>query len=196
MTAVPPGHETDPIRRAIIAAMNRLLAGSPHRSNGRLNVSQLAIEAGVKRWHLTHQHPDLKDLFQAKAATQDSRRATHLRSADAFEDLRRKHAELQEHCRFLEARLQTYATVLNLLAMENAALHSKDTEAGKVRFLPPPAAAGLPPSSRRPPRGLLDTDPAPSACASRPAPSSPRRRAARSGSGPAPDPPAGTAAQR
>ena len=141
MTAVPLGHETDPIRRAIIAAVNRLLAGTPHRSNGRLNVSQLAIEADVKRWHLTHQHPDLKDLFQAHVAKQESRRATHLRAADAFEDLKRKHAELQEHCRYLEARLQTYATVVNLLAIENAALNGKDTEAGNVRFLPPPAAA-------------------------------------------------------
>jgi hypothetical protein len=144
VTAVPLGHETDPIRRAIIAAMNRLLGGTPHRSNGRLNVSQLAIEANVKRWHLTHQHPDLRDLFQAQVARQESRRATHLRSADAIEDLRRKHADLQEHCRFLEARLQTYAAVLNMLAMENAALRDKDTDVGKVRFLPPPPAADLP----------------------------------------------------
>jgi len=144
MTAVPRGHETDPNRRAIIAAMNRLLAGAPHRSNGRLNVSQLAIEANVKRWHLTHQHPDLKDLSQAQVAKQESRRATHLRSADAFEDLQRKHAELQEHSRILEARLQTYANVLNLLAMENAALSGRDAEAGNLRFLPAPPAASLP----------------------------------------------------
>jgi hypothetical protein len=144
MTAVAFGHETDPIRRAIIAAMNRLLAATPHRSNGRLNVSQLAIEADVKRWHLTHQHPDLKDLFQAEVAKQESRRATHLRSADALEDLQRKYAELQEQCRLLEARLQTYATVLNLLAMENAALSSRDAEAGNLRFLPTPTAASMP----------------------------------------------------
>jgi hypothetical protein len=143
MTAVPLGRETDPIRRAIVAAMNRLLAGTPQRSNGKLNVSQLAIEAAVKRWHLTHQHPDLKDLFQAQVAKQESKRATHLRSADAFEDLQRKHADLLEHCRILEARLQTYATAVNLLAMENAALRDEDTDVAKVRFLPPPAAAGL-----------------------------------------------------
>ncbi|MDO0909878.1 hypothetical protein QQM39_03070 [Streptomyces sp. DT2A-34] len=68
MTAVSIEHETDPVRRAIVTAINRLFAGTPQRSNGRLNVSQLAIEADVKRWHLTHQHPDLKDLFQAQAA--------------------------------------------------------------------------------------------------------------------------------
>ncbi len=32
----------------------------------RLNVSQLAIEAAVPRWHLTHQHVDLKEMFQAR----------------------------------------------------------------------------------------------------------------------------------
>ncbi|MEV5350756.1 hypothetical protein [Streptomyces achromogenes] len=48
--------DSDPVRAAILTAMDRLLAGTPLRSSGRLSVSQLAIEAGVKRWHLTHQH--------------------------------------------------------------------------------------------------------------------------------------------
>jgi hypothetical protein len=136
MTAAPFDHETDPVRRAIIAAMNRLLTGTPQCSNGRLNISQLAIEANVKRWHLTHQHPDLKDLFQTKAANLESKRAAHLSSADAFEDLKQKHAELQRHCRFLEARLQAYATAINLLALENAALSGQHGEAAKLRVLP------------------------------------------------------------
>ena len=136
MTAVPLDQEPDPVRRAIIAAMNRLLTGTSQRSNGRLNISQLAIEADVKRWHLTHQHPDLKDLFKTQVVNQESKRAAHLRSADAFEELKRKHAELQRHCRFLEARLQTYATAVNLLALENAALSGQEAEAAKVRVLP------------------------------------------------------------
>jgi hypothetical protein len=136
MTVISFDHETDPVRRGIIAAMNRLLTGTAQHSNGRLNISQLAIEADVKRWRLTHQHPDLKDLFQTQAATQESRRAAHLRSADAFEDLKQKHAELQKHCRFLEARLQTYATAINLLTSENAALSGQAVEGAKVRVLP------------------------------------------------------------
>ena len=48
-----PATETDPIRKKILAAMNRMFAGNPQRSTGRLNVSQLAIEAAVPRWHLT-----------------------------------------------------------------------------------------------------------------------------------------------
>ena len=61
--------EKDPIRQQILAAMDRLLAGEPLRSSGRLSVSQLAVEAGVGRWHLTHQHVDLKELFQARCVT-------------------------------------------------------------------------------------------------------------------------------
>ncbi|MER6126865.1 hypothetical protein ABT173_30590 [Streptomyces sp. NPDC001795] len=129
-------NETDTVRPAILAAMNRLFAGTPQRSNGRLNVSQLAIEADVKRWHLAHQHPDLKDLFQAKAAEEEGGRASPVRSADAYEALKKQHAEVQAHCRFLEERLQIYATALNLLSLEHAALAGRDTEAAKVRVLP------------------------------------------------------------
>jgi hypothetical protein len=136
MTAIPLDREADPVRRAIIAAMNRLLTGTPQRSDGRLNISQLAVEADVKRWHLTHQHTDLKDLFQTQAANQDSKRSAHLRSADAFQNLQQEHAELQKRCRYLEGRLQIYATALNLLALENAAQSGQAAEAAKVRVLP------------------------------------------------------------
>ncbi|MFF1715543.1 hypothetical protein [Streptomyces sp. NPDC058268] len=136
MTTFSIENETDPVRRAIVTAMNSLFAGQPQRSSGRLNVSQLAIEASVKRWHLTHQHPDLKDLFQAHAAREEAKRSSHARSADAFEELKKKHTDLQEHCRFLEARLQLYATALNLLSLEYAALCGREAETANVRALP------------------------------------------------------------
>ncbi|MFE3661102.1 hypothetical protein [Streptomyces sp. NPDC059165] len=136
MTKFPMDNETDPVRRSIIAAMNRLFAGTPQRSNGRLNITQLAVEADVKRWHLTHQHPDLKDAFQKQAARDEAKRADYSRSADAFGELKKKHAELQAHCRYLEARLQVYATALNLLSLEHAALTGRDADAAKIRTLP------------------------------------------------------------
>ncbi|MFF9076102.1 hypothetical protein ACF1A9_28000 [Streptomyces sp. NPDC014872] len=136
MSRFPLNGEDDPVRRAIVAAMNRLFAGTPQRSNGRLNVSQLAIEADVKRWHLTHQHPDLKDLFQAEMAKEEAKRATLTRSRDAYDELKDKHSDLQARCRDLEERLQIYATAVNLLALENAALTGRHAEASKVRVLP------------------------------------------------------------
>ncbi|AVZ75560.1 hypothetical protein SLUN_28475 [Streptomyces lunaelactis] len=136
MTVLPLDGEGDPVRREIIAAINRLLAGTPHRSNGRLNVTQLAIEADVKRWHLTHQHTDLKDRFQAEAAAAEGKRKAAAQSADAFENLKREHAELRQYCRQLESRLEIYATALNQLALEYAALSGRDADAAKVRTLP------------------------------------------------------------
>ena len=54
----------EPDERARIgAAMDRILAGAPERSNGALTVVALAIEAGVPRNALTQRHTDLKDEF-------------------------------------------------------------------------------------------------------------------------------------
>ncbi|MGV9895155.1 hypothetical protein [Streptomyces tendae] len=136
MTVLPLDDEQDPVRRDIIAAINRLLAGTPHRSNGRLNVTQLAIEAGVKRWHLTHQHTDLKDRFQAEAELAEARRTTAAQSADAYEELKLKYTELSQHCRHLESRLEIYATALSQLALELAAATGRDADAAKIRTLP------------------------------------------------------------
>ncbi|WP_143674215.1 MULTISPECIES: hypothetical protein [Streptomyces] len=51
-------------RHALRTAIQRLLAGTPTRSAGALTVVQLAAEAGVKRWIVTHKHPDLRQEFE------------------------------------------------------------------------------------------------------------------------------------
>jgi hypothetical protein len=53
-------------RAPIGAAADRLLAGTPLRSTGQLTVVQLAAQADVKRWLLTHKHRDLAQQFQAR----------------------------------------------------------------------------------------------------------------------------------
>lgn len=65
-----PTQETDPHRSAILAAADRLLAGTPLRSTGNLSVVQLAIEADVKYWVVAQRHTDLRDHFHhlARAA--------------------------------------------------------------------------------------------------------------------------------
>lgn len=136
MTVLPLDGETDPVRRDIIAAINRLFAGTPHRSAGRLNVTQLAIEADVKRWYLTHQHTDLKDQFQVEVARADAKRAAAVQITDEYEELKRQNAELRKYCRHLESRLEIYATALNQLALEHAALSGRNADAAKIRALP------------------------------------------------------------
>ncbi|WP_333737006.1 hypothetical protein [Streptomyces sp. IBSBF 2806] len=112
--------------------MGRLPAGTPLRSSGRLSVSRLAIEVGVKRWHLPHQHLDLEEHFQARAKAQDSTSEAFSRKLSEHEQLKKKYAELRQHCADLEERLQVYATAINLLALENSAVKAGDAEARVV----------------------------------------------------------------
>ncbi|WP_159929376.1 hypothetical protein [Rhodococcus sp. WAY2] len=58
-------------RDAILAAMERLLAGTPLRSSGNLDIISLAEEAGLKRNKLTHKHTDLKERFYAERRARD-----------------------------------------------------------------------------------------------------------------------------
>ncbi|MFE4758722.1 hypothetical protein ACFRIB_52770 [Streptomyces mirabilis] len=116
----------DPVRGAILTAMDRLLDGTPLRSRGRLSVSQLAVEAGVKRWHLTHQHLDLKELFQARVKTQDGTPEAFSRKLSEHEQLKKKYADLRQHCADLEERLQVYAAAINLLPLENESLSDRE----------------------------------------------------------------------
>ncbi|WP_030017974.1 hypothetical protein [Streptomyces monomycini] len=147
MTSTPLA-DGDPVRAAILAAMDRLLAGTPLRSSGRLSVSQLAIEARIKRWQLTHQHLDLKDLFQARVKAQGNTPEAFSKELSEHEKLKKKYADLRQHCADLEERLRVYAAAVNLLALENAALTGREPGA---RVIPLPRAQRLPgPSNPRP----------------------------------------------
>lgn len=112
--------ENDPVRKKIVAAMDRLIAGKPLRSTGRLNVSQLAIEAGVPRWHLTHQHVDLKETFQTRVQAEGKTPAPFRGAAAAFDDLQEAHRALQARCAELEGRIKLYANVIQVLTTESA----------------------------------------------------------------------------
>ncbi|MGO4613565.1 hypothetical protein AB4305_16825 [Nocardia sp. 2YAB30] len=116
--------EKDPVRKKLLAAMDRLLDGKPLRSTGRLSVSQLAVEAGVGRWQLTHQHLDLKELFQARVKAAVN--AAGAGEPGELEKLRAEYADLRRHCAELEAQVQLYAGVINLLALER---HTADSAA-------------------------------------------------------------------
>ncbi|MGJ6963897.1 hypothetical protein ACSDR0_18490 [Streptosporangium sp. G11] len=113
-----PTRETNEAEReAIKAAARRLLAGEPIRSTGALSVTQLAVEAGIKRWVLTHKHQDLMADFQQQAKE-------HAKLPPAFQSLEAENIRLQaklrkahEEKRELEQRLKLYAMVINELAI-------------------------------------------------------------------------------
>lgn len=122
MTPATP--QNDQVRKKILAAMDRLLNGTPLRSTGRLSVSQLAVEADVGRWQLTHQHIDLKEQFQARVANAEHTPAAFAHRLNEFDELKTVHAKLVTHCTELEERLLVYATVINVLALEKEAANS------------------------------------------------------------------------
>lgn len=105
-------------RDAIEAAITRLLDGTPQRSTGALSIVQLAVEADVKRWVLTHKHTDLAEQFARRAQTQDKMPA-------AFQELdrRAKTAEaannrLRQENNRLQKQVNIYAQVIHELTTE------------------------------------------------------------------------------
>ena len=81
--------EVDPIRRAILAGMQRILLGQPKAvSVGATSFSDLAVEAGIARHHLYQTNPDLRERFEF---LRDRSEAPTL----AESDLKKKVAALQ-----------------------------------------------------------------------------------------------------
>ena len=52
-------------RDQLVAAQDRLLAGTPQCSNGILTIANLAVEAGLPRARLYEHHSDLIEAFRA-----------------------------------------------------------------------------------------------------------------------------------
>ncbi|MFJ9085737.1 hypothetical protein ACIRL3_25275 [Streptomyces sp. NPDC102384] len=128
-----PTDERDRIR----AAMDRILAGRPQRSNGALTVVALAAEAQVPRNALTQRHPDLKNEFYARVTErgQPTDAETRLRKRVVkLKELRQKdQAELEQ----LRADVEGLVRTVNQLTLENQQLREQSSSsAAIVRALP------------------------------------------------------------
>jgi chromosome segregation ATPase len=124
-------------REAIQAAMQRLLDGRPQRSTGALTVLQLAAEAGVKRWILTHKHRDLKDEFEKRRDDANgipaAFQALHARARDA----EAANSKLTAENRRLREQVEVYAQVICELATERERRLPEHNPGGNIRALPP-----------------------------------------------------------
>jgi hypothetical protein len=126
-------------RAAIQAAADRLLTGIPLRSTGELTVVQLAAEAGVKRWLLTHKHRDLAEQFQAhaKALGGDPPPARKLKAQIA--ELEERNTKLRAENATLQALVDYYAHIINELSIDYDQVKAeRDTLLGNVRAIPNP----------------------------------------------------------
>ncbi|MFJ8313487.1 MULTISPECIES: hypothetical protein [unclassified Streptomyces] len=122
--------------RAITDAMIRLLAGAPLRSDGKLTIKSLAIEAGLRRNKLTHKHTGLKELFYA--LTRAGRPACTERLHRDNEALRTALTRVQGERDQLKAQVQQLARVVQVLEVENEQLRHSDIGRRAIRAFPGP----------------------------------------------------------
>lgn len=134
-------------RREIEAAMDRLLTGTPLRSDGKLTVVSLAAEAAVKRHVLTHRHTDLKDLFNARVKAQHSAPASEAALREQNQELRRKLDDMRAERDEYKQAADALARALNVLNMENEELRRQANRAREFTGPRPLARLGLVPSA-------------------------------------------------
>ena len=120
------------VRRAIRDAMDRLIAGKPLHSDGKLTIKSLAEEARVKRWLLTHRHTDLQDEFRARlaktAVEPPAIRALQEEKAEAVKKVKSLTADVTA----LAATIHQLERIIQVLALENQDLRSVRAVQGKV----------------------------------------------------------------
>ena len=146
-------------RNRIRAAMNRILDGTPERSNGALTVVALAIEAGVPRNALTQRHTDLKDEFYQRIRERGADNADEARLRATIAQLRKTIANKNKELTQLRADVPALVRAVNQLTLELQEARAEFTAPGNITRL----------DSRRVPAGTR---------ASSEGPSHPRRRAA------------------
>ena len=143
-------------RAQIEAAMDRLLTGTPLRSDGKLTIVSLAAEADVRRHVLTHKHTDLKDRFYARIKAQNSVPASE---AQLREQNARLHARLDdlrgERDEYKQAA-EALARALNVLTAENDALRLQASRASRPRTQPAPLARPADAGRPMPPGGTAE----------------------------------------
>ena len=115
----------DAVRRAIRDAMDRLFAGAPLYSDGKLTVKSLAVEAKVKRSVLTHKHTDLKDEFYAKVEAQGSMPAAMRVLHDEISELKREREQDRADLREAVAKTKQFARVVQVLTLDNTKLEAR-----------------------------------------------------------------------
>ena len=125
-------------REAIAATMDRLLAGTPLRSDDSLTIVALAAEADVKRHLLTRRHTDLEELFYARVRAQGSVPDSERKLRAQLARTRERLAEAQQEIRRLEADRAAFARAVNVLTLENGALREGASGAGRLVAFPPP----------------------------------------------------------
>jgi len=132
-------------RDRIRAAMDRILAGSPERSNGALTVVALAIEAGVPRNALTQRHTDLKDDFYQRIRERGAGNGDEARLRATIAQLRKTIASKNKELAQLRADVPALVRAISQLTLENQKLRDRRASPGGS-VVPFPGQAPVQPS--------------------------------------------------
>jgi septal ring factor EnvC (AmiA/AmiB activator) len=146
MTTTAPD-ERDQVR----AAMDRILAGAPERSNGALTVVALAIEAGVPRNALTQRHTDLKDEFYRRIRERGTDNEDEARLRATIARLKKTITAKNKELAQLRADVPALIRAVNQLTLENQQLRDMHAAGGTVVPFPgraPDRTRDLPPGRR------------------------------------------------
>jgi hypothetical protein len=117
-------------RDRIRAAMDRILAGTPERSNGALTVVALALEAGVPRNALTQRHTDLKNEFYQRIRERGADNGDEARLRATVARLRKTIAGKNKELARLRADVPALVRVVHQLTLENQQLRDMRASPG------------------------------------------------------------------
>jgi septal ring factor EnvC (AmiA/AmiB activator) len=121
-------------RERIRAAMDRILAGVPERSNGALTVVALAMEAGVPRNALTQRHTDLKTEFYQRVKERGTDNEDEARLRATIARLRKTIDSKNRELAQLRADVPALVRAVNQLTLENQQLREARTGGSVVPF--------------------------------------------------------------
>jgi hypothetical protein len=133
-------------RGQIRAAMERILAGTPERSNGALTIVALALEAGVPRNALTQRHPDLKNEFYERVRECSGTSEDEIRLRATIARLRQTIVSKNKELSQLRADVPALVRAVHQLTLENQQLRDMHASPG-ASIIPFPAR-----EPARPPR--------------------------------------------
>ena len=117
-------------RAQIRAAMGRILAGTPERSNGALTVVALALEAGVPRNALTQRHTDLKSEFYQRIRERGADNGDEARLRATVARLRKTIAGKNKELAQLRVDVPALVRVVHQLTLENQQLRDSRASSG------------------------------------------------------------------
>jgi seryl-tRNA synthetase len=117
-------------RGQIRAAMDRILAGAPERSNGALTIVALALEADVPRNALTQRHTDLKNEFYQRIQETGAPSGDEARLRATIARLKRTIAGKNKELSQLRADVPSLVRAVHQLTLENQQLRDMHVRTG------------------------------------------------------------------